>query len=386
MDSEIPLEVLFNVILVKEDVRSATLIQPQDYGEDDQNGTKTSKILNIIINKFGAIMSQSKSDTGPLIFTSKYTPYQGIIVSKTNYYNQKIPLRSMGKILGYPCYKDFNEITPDTDSYYIILYAEYLNKSYELIPNLCLDKSKVSKFKKIAKDAKEALLKHGFDVITKVVVTKKPSHTNTITELLSGGNISKEHIDFINNEFMNNLSSDNSLPEICDYLDYSNKLHRGIVIAFLLNYKNERLRVFYPLSSAQLKLVNEVSNKLQKRTIGLLNDSTLVLNYIKRAENDESLEFIKPFINKSNEIEVGILIGLYINNFYMEMYLSNLPINEEIDEIYSDLKNDTIKILKIKKGESSFGKNILNTKNIQNIQNNKLKEIDILIKQIKRIK
>ena len=57
----------------------------------------------------------------PSLYQShNYERYQGDIISKTSYVDRTdITLAEMGKILGYPCYKDYEEILKEDD---IVVY------------------------------------------------------------------------------------------------------------------------------------------------------------------------------------------------------------------------------------------------------------------------
>jgi hypothetical protein len=289
--SQIPTDVLLNVILVKEGVRNAMLIQPQDYQEEDENGPKTSIILSEITNKFPE-----------LIFTLNYRPWQGIIVSKKSYdFLGRISLEKMGQILGYPCYEDFKVKNPE-ESYSIRINANYNGKNFELFTNLCLSTSKLEKFKEIAKKAEIALNKNGIICTTSVLLNKVPSYNSVIQELLSDNEISKEYIDFINNEFWNNFTYRESgiLPDFCYKIDYSNKIHRGMVIAFLLNFKHDKLSVFYPLKEPYHGLVDKISDDLE-------NDTTKIIKQSNRSNGSNgSNGSSNSFGLKSNRINKNI--------------------------------------------------------------------------------
>ena len=153
---EIPTDVLMNVILVNENVRPAMLIQPQDYREYDETGPITSNILLKLKEKFPK-----------LIFSGNYELYQGIIVSKKDYNHQNISLQKMGKILGYPCYLDFNPES-DKERYLIDIRADYNEKSFQLLANICFNPEIISEFEIFAKNAEMVL--HKNDLFCKVNV------------------------------------------------------------------------------------------------------------------------------------------------------------------------------------------------------------------------
>jgi len=304
--SQIPTDVLMNVILVNEGVRNAMLIQPQDYQEEDENGPKTSEILSEITNKFPELK-----------FTLNYRPWQGIIVSKKSYESiGRISLEKMGQILGYPCYKDFVVKNPQ-ESYSIRINAEYNGKTFELFTNVCLNTSKLDKFNKMSQKAQIALNKNGINCTTSVSVNKIPSYNSVFEKLLSDNEIPEDFIEFINNEFWNNFTyrDEGILPDFCYKIDYSNKIHRGMVIAFLLNFKHDKLSVFYPLKEPYNQLIDYISDDLEKETTKIIDRSN--------------------WINENK----GINQGNGINNSFG---IRNNKNNESINSLFSEIK----KILK----------------------------------------
>ena len=79
---EIGLYNLINLILVKERVRPAFLLQPQDKGNEN-----IKKIINNIKIYFPE-----------LIHSKDYLIYQGIIISYDNFNGREISLNEMGRI------------------------------------------------------------------------------------------------------------------------------------------------------------------------------------------------------------------------------------------------------------------------------------------------
>jgi hypothetical protein len=251
-------EILFNLILVHENVRPAMLIQPINYSI-----TKLELIIDYITTYFPN-----------LILTKEYQGYQGIIVSKNDYSSQIINNNKMGQILGYPYYYHFDNIT-ENDNYVIELFAVHDTYSLQILANVCNDIIKLPEFKDIAKNAEEALLKHGYNVVINVVVSKIPSYDSVITELLSERELSPDHIEFINNQIWNYLTdgTNDQVPQICTHLDYSNKIHRGIIIALLLDFKHDRLNILYPLKGNIKVHVNKVTQRLSDNINQVLSGS-----------------------------------------------------------------------------------------------------------------
>ena len=112
---------LLNCILVMENIRPSMLIQPVDYSEVSEKDKKTKSILDEIKKIFPKLKQ-----------SNHYQEYQGIIISKKNYNNRiDISLEEMGKILGYPCYKDFNNIYSIKKKYKIGVYVNFENREKE---------------------------------------------------------------------------------------------------------------------------------------------------------------------------------------------------------------------------------------------------------------
>ena len=257
MEHQIPLDVLFNLILVQENVRPAMLIQHVNYSQ-----ALLSVILNYIEKEFPN-----------LILTKEYYGYQGIIVSKQSYSGQRILSSTMGKILGYPYYTHFDEITEE-DSYVIELIALTDTSRTQLLANVCNDILKLPEFEVLANLAQEVLRNYEYEVNITAVVTKIPSYDSVINELLSDREIITEHIEFINNQFWNYLTdgTNSGVPELCKHIDYSNNIHRGIIIAYLLDFKNDRLSILYPLNGSTKVHVDKMTDKLNEDLIRVLRD------------------------------------------------------------------------------------------------------------------
>ena len=138
----LPNDILLNVILVKEKVRPAMLIQPIDYNEVNNNGEFTKFILNEIKIKFPQLKQS--------IFTI------GIIISYIDYSMDLILNKEkIGNILGYPCFND------KIKNYDISLYVLYNNNTKEyLFSNYSEDLSKIDQFNKYSELSKNIFNKY----------------------------------------------------------------------------------------------------------------------------------------------------------------------------------------------------------------------------------
>ena len=146
--TDIGIENLLSLILVKENVRPAFLLQPANYNEFSGNDKITRSILISIKNEFPE-----------LLYSEDYTNYQGIIISNNKKYNgcKDITNEEMGNILGYPCYKGFDSIDKTLLIYFIDIVVHLNNgEQYIILTNSCIDTLKLNAFNTIAENAKIA--------------------------------------------------------------------------------------------------------------------------------------------------------------------------------------------------------------------------------------
>jgi hypothetical protein len=237
----IGIENIINLILVNEGVRPAMLLQPQDHGEATGTDPKTKKILDAM-----------KIEFPNLIYSENYQVYQGIIISKVNYNDQTISLEKIGEILGYPCYKDFETLDRSKITYAISLHATTSNEQkFQIIINVCKDN--VSKiFEEISSKANSVFSKEEytslFGNIRFHVETGEniPPHI-IIDKLIKSEKITTADIDVIINIFYNFGFSDSICNELIKNIQYTNPIHKGILISLLINHINDILSPFYPL-------------------------------------------------------------------------------------------------------------------------------------------
>ena len=259
---------LLNCILVKENLRPAMLIQPQDYGEASSSDRKTESIIKAIKQNFPSFL-----------FSEHYNIYQGIIISKTDYNGQQISLEDMGKILGYPCYQDFVHINPADLSYGMKIYVKEKNGNQtDIYANMCKDKSNISKFEKFVNEIKKAIDKNK-DLLNGLEIEEIYLKVNEIvpTQII------------INHLIENKILTDNELAKIEDILDnfgfsdetinyfsnnfeYNNPVHKGILLNLLVTEKHDILSPFIPLQNypEQQKEVDEITKGLEKAIIEIL--------------------------------------------------------------------------------------------------------------------
>ena len=241
---EIGLYNLINLILVKERVRPAFLLQPQDKGNEN-----IRQIINAIKDFFPE-----------LIHSNDYSIYQGTIISYEDFNGKEISLNEMGRILGYPCHEDYEEIDHINDDTYtaeIIINMESGN-DITIINNKCLNESKKTKFQKITNKIKDVLKKEEYNeilqdrVIDVIVNFEENRSINIVIEkLINNKKLNEIDIDMIT-EILYNLGFEDN-TEMENNFQYNNLIHRGIILGLLIYFKNDLLRPFYPLQSHSIE-------------------------------------------------------------------------------------------------------------------------------------
>jgi hypothetical protein len=239
-DHKLGLYNLINLILVKERIRPAFLLQPQDKGNEN-----IKEIIKSIKHYFPE-----------LIHSNDYSINQGTIISYEDFNRREISLNEMGRILGYPCHEDYEEIDHINDDTYnadIIVNMESGN-NITLISNKCLNETKKPKFQKIANRIKDVLQKEEYteileDRVIDVIVDFEDNRSiNVVIEkIINNKKLNENDIDMIT-EILYNLGFEDN-EEMESNIQYNNHIHRGIILGLLVYFKNDLLRPFYPLQS-----------------------------------------------------------------------------------------------------------------------------------------
>jgi hypothetical protein len=238
----IGLDELLNCILVRADVRHAFLIQPADYDEASSDDPVTASKLSAIRAEFPELVL-SNIDGETLV--SKRAYKAGDIRSSAD----------MGKIIGYPCAAEYKHVLAVADSQTTIsidiiahLKAGGNRDSVQLLAYVCLDDRHFAGAQAFAAAA-ERVLKSD-PIVGSIIVSVSASMdarvpvTALIQKLVAGGGgLSRAEKEEIQNTIWNLgfESADELNP------DYSNPVHRGMLIALLTLYKNNPVSVFYPL-------------------------------------------------------------------------------------------------------------------------------------------
>jgi len=224
-----------------------------------------------------------------LIDSSDYENYQGAIISKKNYNGKIINSKKMGKILGYPCYKDFPLHIDESERYRISLCAELkIDESYEYIEffvNVAKDLLKIEEFYTYADKAREVFKSMKYiDILKKmkineinidVNVEKTISINSIISKLLT--NIILDSSD--KSKILNILYNMDFIlyDEYESIIQYDNPIHKGILLQLLISAKNDVLEPFYPLQyfPEEYKKVLKITKKKEKDFIDILKKSRI---------------------------------------------------------------------------------------------------------------
>lgn len=248
--SGIGIAALLNLILVREGVRPAFLLQPAEFMEATGKGPQTKSELAKIRKQFPEL-KQSED----------YTTYQGVIIAKKSYNGRKdISLPEMGRILGYPCAGDFGEgATPVGMSVLVDLKNPKTGRDYlplTLIANACADESKKAEFEAFCRKAEKALRSKeasallGGDYTVKGVrleVETAVTEDTVIDALATGGTLKQDERDKISSVMFNRGFSFDTQIAVEDNFDPANPFHRGLIAGLLLDSKHDRLAPLYPL-------------------------------------------------------------------------------------------------------------------------------------------
>jgi len=274
--NKLDIDIILNCILVNEDVRPAMLVQPANYKEATHNDPKTKYIIETIKILFPN-----------LIISSNYEIYQGVIISKTDYNGKKdISLEEMGKILGYPCYRDFDTIDDDKITYFISIYVKDNNNNrIDIFTNICKDETNVQNFNILANEAKIAFAKrdykeilNGFEVKEIYVESLPNVPTQTIiNKLLKNEKLEQNETDKVQNILFNFGFSMELQFYFLDNFQYNNPIHKGILLGLLLKDKYNTLSPFFPIQNYpdQSKEVDKIIEAWERGLLDILEKTAI---------------------------------------------------------------------------------------------------------------
>ena len=301
---QIGIENVLNSILVNENVRPAMLVQPANYNEATGKDPKTKSIIEAIKKHFPK-----------LLFSEDYKTYQGVIISRTNYNGQEISLERMGEILGYPCSKDFDNINPADISYSINVYVKQKNSNNtaELFSNVCKDKTNIENFKSFANKAKLAFDKKEYnDILNGVEIDKVDVEIDKIiptqaiiNKLIYNKKLEQDELDKIQNILFNFGFSIELQVYFLENFQYTNPIHKGILLALLVREINDILTPFAPLQQyypRQNKEVDKIIETWEKDLIDVLNRTKQTQPLHQNGNGNRNRGKMKPKTKRRNNL------------------------------------------------------------------------------------
>jgi len=253
--------ILINATLVQNNIRPAFLLQSINFGEYTINKReKTNLILEELKDKFPELLQTECS--------------QGIILSKKQYLNEAITCERLGEIIGYPSCKEYEYITEHPDEIYTIfeLHAQTSGQdSIQLLANCCKHeniKRDRLVFKNMAEKANTILKDTNLgDII--VIETDTITITTLINKLLNNQSLNNQENFEVNNHIWNL-----GMEKLNEYsFDYSNPIHKGIVLTLLSYCNNTTLSPFYPLQKypKEMEEVNKITGKWETEMLRILD-------------------------------------------------------------------------------------------------------------------
>lgn len=273
-------EDLMNVILVNDNKRNAMLFQPVNYKETSVTDPITLKLLQSIHTLFPK-----------LLFTIRYYGYQGIIISKKDYSDEHIDSERMGKILDYPCYEGFDELSDDSEKTVVNVYVHYKTLSgsenktqlFANVANEVTDEQK-AEFDAFIPAFMETLIKDDYMTllnkvcniqnIEKIQIDYQMIITiqSIIDGLIAGKEPSEIEKEEIHNILYNTVLSENFQLYFIYNFEYDNPIHIGILLQILMWENKNPLSVFYPLYRypQQSEMVDAVASELEQSMIQTL--------------------------------------------------------------------------------------------------------------------
>ena len=254
--------ILINATLVQNDIRPAFLVQSINFGEYTiEKREKTNKILDELKEKFPELL---QTECG-----------QGIILSKKQYLNENITCERLGEIIGYPSYKEFKYITEHTDEKYTIFELYVKNKNtYKIIQLLanCCKQENVDRDRKIfenmASRANKLFNSTNNESIVVVVEEESIPIKSIINKLLNNEILNIKEKFEVNNHIWNlGMEKLNEYP-----FDFSNSIHKGIVLTLLSYCDNTPISAFYPLQTYPNEMIetDKISAKWENEMLRIL--------------------------------------------------------------------------------------------------------------------
>jgi hypothetical protein len=172
----------------------------------------------------------------------------------------------MGEILGYPCYKDFEDLDRSQTTYTISINALlHGGQKIEIFVNICKDTvseifDKINKEANLVFSKEEYISLFGEQVTFELKINENPSRNRIIDKLINSEVITPDDIKEILNIMYNFGFNDMLCNEIIENIQYTNPIHKGILISLLINSINNTVSPFYPLQFREEQgLVNKIT-------------------------------------------------------------------------------------------------------------------------------
>ena len=256
-----------NIFLVQHDVRNAFMIQQINYKEPI-----TFKLELIAIHF-------------PDLFHTEC--YEGIILSKKSYQTEIFTTEKIGEILDYPDYNDFESIIQNIDAQSITCYlcVTFVNDSSHI--QLFANRGKIENIEKTLKkmdsmceNANKVLYENIYlsKIIDKVyvkmmVVSPIKSFINKILMDDDANTLTEYDKSEISNHIWN--LGLNKVSEYC--FDYTNLVHKGILLTLLTYCNNNPMEAFYPLQKYKNEEIEVIENteKWEASLLQLLTNTSV---------------------------------------------------------------------------------------------------------------
>ena len=185
----------------------------------------------------------------------------------------------MGRILGYPCYAEFNSISSDSIQYGIEIRVEFEDgDTIQILANKCKNEERIPAFQGLAHSIEEVLKRGGYAdlppvanveaIVDTIIPTKFIIH-----KLIRNEPISQPIQSQILNLFYNLSFTDRFIDFFENNFQYHNPVHRGILLSLLLNSENDLIEPFQPLNPSENEEVEKQTEKWADALMKLISDT-----------------------------------------------------------------------------------------------------------------
>jgi hypothetical protein len=293
--NSIGLEEYMNSVLVTKGVRPAFMIQPPDYEEKTAEDKITKKKLQNIKKQFPDLFQQV-TDHGIII--SK----KPININETSY-NQDI-----GKILGYPCYRDFNSILTNKDkisiTYGVFVNLKYIpgltnyNRSIQLFADRCIDKSTYKIHEEIRNKIETILNSDKIigGILDNVELNEEIQIPTSyiLSKLIKGDKLNDSEMDELEN-IIYNLGFSSELQQKIRDINLENPFYRGIITSLLSYDMNNPLEAFFPLQKfpEEDEKVTKITDDWEKLLLEILSVKGGKNIHLKKKSNKKTRKITK---------------------------------------------------------------------------------------------